>query len=894
MVRKVGLIKRSKTEGVAASVTSSASKKPKRKFPLKRLRRSKSAPSSDQDGGQTESIRSDELRQPPISMIASPRGENYGRGMASVDDGSPSSSTLTDLQRVLNLIQDERHLVAHDLYLNAKRRIHETLDIQLQQQQQQPKNKKNKVWWKTPESSNAEDAQRDSKNEYEKAWLFLQRRHEEFQALENRANLFTAAKENLSIDDDWIHAQTLFGVTTSYRREADGSLSVKIEGELHSVPLFEQLVVLRECDLYHTWAPFMSQSKKLAQLDKLDVVAWYSVGVPLLGLTRDACYRAVGCDCMKENGSVLLVAVGLNDTEEHGVKDALKEGKGGDRAAAFGTGEERIGQGERLDSNLVDTTNSSFLARDAILSTLEIPPIPEGLGRGRMTIRNFSASIDILTPTAARTKMVVNVDPNLHLIPQFMIDFCMKRMCGILLSRLQVVARRVVKDPIKNAHARRMREDVRFYRDWLFPKFQMYCNELGWQMPKVGAFEIEEDDLQAEGMGWIDDNIENAPHLCQPDDDASYLGPVSRAGTMSPSSNSTASPTFLRFRRAEPPEAKIAAARLRAAKLLQPDSFSESKVHRLNELKVAKMRAEERLRAKTLGSSSAESVSSCGTLQTLQDLDAEDDLVTRYALIFISSFLIQAALLLLRRYSLLNMTEWTSLADGEALNFIMIVLQAIALWSLLNSATIYAFDNLDFGQKRLVANMNFGKRLFVKKAEKCCLIAAISVATLSCAFGLASGSIFQFCWFADIDALSSFSWWWKRQPRTDFRMLLATLNISGDNTHALENAFFNSIEAVATFSRHVGAAMSWCIAYLEASAAFTEFFSRLSSTRWGVCESRAVASEQWGSRALNISSFITLRIGVFVLALMLMGHLLLPRPKKKSNKRTKKTVDPVK
>ena len=47
--------------------------------------------------------------------------------------------------------------------------------------------------------------------------------------------------------------QTLFGVSTSYRREADGSLSVKIEGELRGVPLFEQLAVLREVDLYQTW-----------------------------------------------------------------------------------------------------------------------------------------------------------------------------------------------------------------------------------------------------------------------------------------------------------------------------------------------------------------------------------------------------------------------------------------------------------------------------------------------------------------------------------------------------------------------------------------------------------------------------------------------------------------
>lgn len=240
----------------------------------------------------------------------------------------------------------------------------------------------------------------------------------------NRANLFASARENLSADDaSWTHAQTLFGISTYYRREpADGSLSVKIEGELHGVPLFEQLVVLRECDLYQNWAPFMNKSKKLAQLDKLDVVAWYIVGVPALGLTRDACYRAVGCDCMFEDGSVVLVAVGLNDTEEHGVKDAMKGG--GDSMGNGGSGKDGRPREEQQhptttppsDSNLIDTASSSFLARDEIISTLEIPPIPTGMGRGRMTIRNFSASIDILTPSSCRTKMVVNVDPNLQLM----------------------------------------------------------------------------------------------------------------------------------------------------------------------------------------------------------------------------------------------------------------------------------------------------------------------------------------------------------------------------------------------------------------------------------------------------------------------------------------------
>ena len=136
---------------------------------------------------------------------------------------------------------------------------------------------------------------------------------------QKRAKLFLRAKQNLTIDDDWIKAQTLFGITTYYRREPDDSLSIKLEGHLSGIPLFEQLAVLREADLYHSWAPFCVASTKLAQLGKIDVVAWFLTGLPKFGISRDACFRAIGCDSMKEDGSVLLVGEGLGDRMEDGV-----------------------------------------------------------------------------------------------------------------------------------------------------------------------------------------------------------------------------------------------------------------------------------------------------------------------------------------------------------------------------------------------------------------------------------------------------------------------------------------------------------------------------------------------------------------------------------------------
>ena len=643
--------------------------------------------------------------------------------------------------------------------------------------------------------------------------------------------------------------QTFFGVSTSHRRErSDGSLSVKIEGELHGVPLFEQLVVLRECDLYHTWAPFTSMSRKLAQLDKLDVVAWFIVGVPALGLTRDACYRAVGCDCMNENGSVLLVAVGLNDTEEFGVRDGLNnEGISNKKHADVGKKEDDLVQHHQTneESEQQHTTaslnsTSTFLARDEILSTLEIPPIPRGTGSGRMTIRNFSASIEILSPTAARTKMVVNIDPNLQLMPQFVIDFAMKRMCGIILSRLQAMARKVVKDPIKNPHARRIREDVRFYRDWLYPKFRRYCDELGWQMPKVGAFEIEVDDLEAEGMGWIDDVVNKSTKVaevsqqCGSEEEEGF---ASSSGSVSSSSNGRSKPLWaeLKLRRSISQDDKIAAAHKRVADRLRPEPFSEGKVHRLNELKVAKQKAtEERQRTKIMQRSVYVSSNSGASAHSSSDSNEMGE-VKHSLLIFSCSLCSLMGLSLLRRHSLfLSPTQLTYLAAHAFFDLSAIVLQAIFLRALLNGVSFYAFEKVDFGQRRL---LKCGKRLFALRVKKITKYTSVSSLTASCLFGFPVGrTIRGVCSLSDINL---------------------------DNMVEVSSPMI-----VASSWRHV---LSWFD-----DTAF------LTSIQLRVCETSPNVNERWTSRAMEVSCFITLRLGVLALALVFMASILSPNPSRVS------------
>lgn len=270
-------------------------------------------------------------------------------------------------------------------------------------------------------------------------------------------------------DNHWTLAQTLFGITTYYRHESDGSLSVKIEGQLEGVSLFDQVAVLREVDLHSKWAPFCSSSLTIAHLDKLDTVGWIVIGLPSFGLMRDACFRAVGCDSMLEDGSILLVAQGIDDRPN----------------TKNGTNEENLDDEEKKELEAFE-----FLSNDPILKNLDLPAPPSRIGSGRATLRAFQALIQVESPTSARTLIIANVDPNLPFIPQSLVDFFTKKLCGVMLNKLQHAAKTVSKDPINNVHASKMRQEESFYRSWLMPKFQAVCELRNWTMPPVTSLEM--------------------------------------------------------------------------------------------------------------------------------------------------------------------------------------------------------------------------------------------------------------------------------------------------------------------------------------------------------------------------------------------------------------------
>ena len=218
--------KRSQTEGIAASSNvindsidnrpAMASKVSKRKRIKKLLIRSKSVPVDHQTTQSTRSGISDD-----ISSTLPPPSEKPHILKVTVDEGIPSNSTLKDIQRVLQLITNERHLVAYELFVDVKRRIdNDARSVAEEKQDNHQLNSKDKrkAWWREKSRrSSSMGLEDDESDENEKAYKLLQERQKEFEALENRAKLFTSAKENLSVDDDWIHAQvTLCSVPFIY------------------------------------------------------------------------------------------------------------------------------------------------------------------------------------------------------------------------------------------------------------------------------------------------------------------------------------------------------------------------------------------------------------------------------------------------------------------------------------------------------------------------------------------------------------------------------------------------------------------------------------------------------------------------------------------------------
>ena len=146
----------------------------------------------------------------PAASVSSPDSQRSSTFASSrpttadaADDGRPSSSALRDLKRVVQMIKDERHLVARDLYVDARRRILDGSDPPRQANNiDDSKQNNNRPRWKITAAVSARDKfaaargkENESKNNDEEdennaARVFLNEKKEEFIALEVCMMLF--------------------------------------------------------------------------------------------------------------------------------------------------------------------------------------------------------------------------------------------------------------------------------------------------------------------------------------------------------------------------------------------------------------------------------------------------------------------------------------------------------------------------------------------------------------------------------------------------------------------------------------------------------------------------------------------------------------------------------
>jgi hypothetical protein len=134
----------------------------------------------------------------------------------------------------------------------------------------------------------------------------------------------------------------MFGIKTYYRKSnqsGDSNITVKMEGVVDDLPVFEQCAVIHEVDLFHQWIPFCCESVNISKIGNAELVAYVPHPHPhflslslslerelalahsnnltlcarylnffVAGISRDMLLRAYGADGLSEHRKILVLA----------------------------------------------------------------------------------------------------------------------------------------------------------------------------------------------------------------------------------------------------------------------------------------------------------------------------------------------------------------------------------------------------------------------------------------------------------------------------------------------------------------------------------------------------------------------------------------------------------
>lgn len=134
---------------------------------------------------------------------------------------------------------------------------------------------------------------------------------EEMESREVEARKVLVLADVDRVDSSWSHGSSLFGIHTHYKLTDDGSIMIRLEGEQNNLPMFEQLAVIHEVDLFHEWVPFCDASSCIEKVGPSEIVAYLNVSLP--PISRDALLRAYGVDCIMEEMKILIIGGSIDD-----------------------------------------------------------------------------------------------------------------------------------------------------------------------------------------------------------------------------------------------------------------------------------------------------------------------------------------------------------------------------------------------------------------------------------------------------------------------------------------------------------------------------------------------------------------------------------------------------
>uniref|UniRef100_A0A7S1UU78 Uncharacterized protein n=1 Tax=Grammatophora oceanica TaxID=210454 RepID=A0A7S1UU78_9STRA len=304
-----------------------------------------------------------------------------------------------------------------------------------------------------------------------------------------------------------------------------------------------------------------------------------------------------------------------------------------------------------------------------------------------------------------------------------------------------------------------MREESAFYRDWLKPKFESYCDLRGWKLPPVSAFECELD-FESEFL-----EQQNRTLVTVIDDEE---GSANSDVTMDTNSVSSKNPLVNYLREIEAKtemkkRAKINAAYRRVQEQLKPKKFSQEQNSRLRELKVKKAR---RRRGSTwspeLASLPKEERSTFSLLGTSPRGARLPRAVTNlHKHGWISQMLVTVSLattlLLTLNLDLIfgfsdtmasNDHGWGATILLDIATFVHLGLSAIVYFAFCDVAIVYCIDSLDLGMKSgKLSKKHYSENVRLMVGLFSVTLVMLSFLNATCTFASRVGAWYLICAF---------------------------------------------------------------------------------------------------------------------------------------------------